>query len=102
MLFDAVDCIYQYARIYTESEAFIEIFSPLLSLLNVFVESSTLEDTNNSSSPLIEKRDLINGLMESSKLKRKALQLLKRKPVAIATYVPKFQEQLRLLYYIIF
>ena len=85
-----ISLIKDFARIYSDTPAFLEIFAPIQLQLNSLpcdkfcAQTASIFQTTNS---------YLSSLIESSKLKRRPLQLQKRKAVAIETYIPKFQEQ---------
>ncbi|KAJ3312530.1 NADH:ubiquinone oxidoreductase [Blyttiomyces sp. JEL0837] len=85
-----VETVGRYARLYMSTGAFIELFTPILALIEKIPIDLMDETAATSVKTALE---LVRGLISSSSLKRRHLQLQKRKPVAIATYVPKFQEQ---------
>ncbi|TPX73510.1 hypothetical protein CcCBS67573_g05214 [Chytriomyces confervae] len=85
-----LNTIAQYARVYSDLSGFIEVFAPLLEKMKAIGERRRLSEAVATSFKI--HTELVQGLLASAQLKRKPLQLQKRKAIAIKTYVPKFQE----------
>ncbi|KAI8843220.1 nucleolar protein 14 [Chytriomyces cf. hyalinus JEL632] len=85
-----LNTIAQYARVYSDLSGFIEVFAPLLEKMKAIGERRRLSEAVAKSFKI--HTELVQGLLASAQLKRKPLQLQKRKAIAIKTYVPKFQE----------
>ncbi|KAJ3293561.1 nucleolar complex protein 14 [Borealophlyctis nickersoniae] len=79
----------RFARLYNDTPAFVEVFEPVVQLFDQFPLDQL---TGVAQDKISNSRQLIGGLVASSRLKRRPLQLQKRKPVAIKTYIPKFEE----------
>ncbi|KAI8613320.1 nucleolar protein 14 [Chytriomyces sp. MP71] len=88
----AVTTLGQFSRVYSDNCAFKEmfkIFADRLELVSKQVSSKAAQPVKDCFRTNLE---LVKGLLASAELKRKPLQLQKRKAIAIETYVPKFQE----------
>ncbi|KAJ3087507.1 nucleolar complex protein 14 [Quaeritorhiza haematococci] len=80
----------QYAQLYRSNPSAIEIFKPIVQILDICDAEA---DFGTSVQELMKKaRNAVQTIVFESQHNRKPLQLQKRKPVPIATYVPKFQE----------
>ncbi|KAJ3045949.1 nucleolar complex protein 14 [Rhizophlyctis rosea] len=94
VLVGAVQLLGRFARLWGNEGvgvAFVEVFEPVLEVLRaVDVGDGGLEGVGKEAVTTVV--SLIEGLIASAKLKRRPLQLQKKKPIPIATYVPKFQE----------
>ncbi|KAJ3040491.1 nucleolar complex protein 14 [Rhizophlyctis rosea] len=91
LLVGGVQLLGRAARCWNESVgvAFEEVFGPVVEVLKG-VDVEALEGVGKETVTTV--LTLIEGLIASARLKRRPLQLQKRKPVPIATYVPRFQE----------
>ncbi|CAG8528317.1 11595_t:CDS:10, partial [Ambispora leptoticha] len=84
-----LDLILQYAKIYNSKSAFIELFTPSLTILNQFPEEkfSTKLQTELKST-----KDALRRLLIFANEARRPLELQYHKPIPLATYIPKFEE----------
>ncbi|KAJ3103998.1 nucleolar complex protein 14 [Physocladia obscura] len=93
LLITALNLVGQYSRIYSDAPAFIEMFSPLADKMQAFSGKKQTTIINEKLAAALKANlDLVRSLLASAELKRKPLQLQKRKAIAIQTYVPKFEE----------
>ncbi|KAJ3414203.1 nucleolar complex protein 14 [Chytridiales sp. JEL 0842] len=89
LLVSLVKLVSMFAKLYSDIPAFIDVFQPLLSTFQQFPVSKMAADAQE---PIKAGLKLVESLLASAELKRRPLQLQKRKAIAIETYVPKFQE----------
>ncbi|KAJ3163353.1 nucleolar complex protein 14 [Irineochytrium annulatum] len=86
----AIDLLKSYSHLYNELPSYIEIFTPFVTVLEsmpmVSIKDATLREI------VTQTLAKTKQFLSTSLLKRKPLQLQKRKAVAIPTYAPKFQE----------
>ncbi|KAH6563837.1 hypothetical protein BASA60_010549 [Batrachochytrium salamandrivorans] len=89
LLAQAAHLLSNCSRIWNETGCNIEIFEATVMLLKLIPQS----DLSEKSLQFIKKaQDNIVSQITSAALKRRPLQMQKRKAIAITTYVPKFQE----------
>ncbi|EJD01350.1 Nop14-like protein [Fomitiporia mediterranea MF3/22] len=84
----SLELLRSFADLYKSSDAFIELFQPALAILDSVNISWASEGVKTK---YISTKDMINRLLKFSRQSRKPLTLQAHKPIPIATYIPKFE-----------
>ncbi|KAJ3397754.1 nucleolar complex protein 14 [Lobulomyces angularis] len=90
---EASNFVLRYSKLYSESLSYIELFEPMISIFNLAMNEVNCNFFNEETIVNLKlQKDLIKNIISTASLKRRPLQLQKRKPKAIATFVPKFSD----------
>ncbi|KAJ3335520.1 nucleolar complex protein 14 [Kappamyces sp. JEL0680] len=87
VLAEVVALLTKYCKFYSDTTSVIELFESVLPWLDIVPQSCN----EVLAKQVAEARRMIGPWVEGAKLRRKPLQLQKRKAIPIKTYVPKFQ-----------
>ncbi|GAO51440.1 Nop14-like protein [Saitoella complicata NRRL Y-17804] len=89
----AVDVITQFADLWKGAPAFVEIFDPCVAMLDHYLAPKNAKLLPAELVNKIQReRDTIAKLCKFARQERKPLAMQAHRPVAIATYLPKFEE----------
>ncbi|KAI8895140.1 nucleolar protein 14 [Globomyces pollinis-pini] len=86
ILVESIILMIKLCKLYNDSTTIIEIFTPMMDIL----DSIPVQCTPSLKNQISSARRIINPLLSSATLKRKPLQLQKRKAIPIKTFAPKF------------
>lgn len=89
LLFACLKQIEVFAKIYTSSIAFVEMFEPIIAVLKVVSKKQLPQTVQNQMSGVL---DALSKMHKYAMQTRKPLQLQHHRAIPIATYVPKFEE----------
>jgi len=90
LLGTALELVGQFADMYRGLDGNVEIICPMLEVLNGLKLDVATEALK---SKLASKIDMVTRLMKFASEERRPLQLQQHKPIPIATYIPKFENQ---------
>ncbi|RHZ78671.1 hypothetical protein Glove_158g41 [Diversispora epigaea] len=80
----------KYAKLYSSTSAFIELFSPISRIISLYPIDKFSEIVKAKFSDVLGK---LENLQKFSKDNRKPLELQHHRPIPIPTYIPKFEEK---------
>ncbi|WFD30401.1 nucleolar complex protein 14 [Malassezia sp. CBS 17886] len=91
-LFVCVELMLSFARLYGGSPAFVELFSPLLFLLQLG-EKSVAKTAPHTAPCVQEAAQTLQTLLQRAASTRRALRLQAHRALSLASYAPKFDQQ---------
>lgn len=83
ILSEALVLLVNYCKLYADTTSIIEVFEPLLEILEKIPAEFKLGN-------LVESRAKVQSFVDGARLRRKPLMLQKRKAIGIKTYLPNF------------
>ncbi|CAG8476065.1 4191_t:CDS:2 [Ambispora gerdemannii] len=85
----SLDLVLQYAKMYNSKSAFIELFTPSLTILNQLPEEKF---STKLQTALKSTKDTLQRLLKFANEARCPLELQHHRSIPLATYIPKFEE----------
>ncbi|CAG8433583.1 10902_t:CDS:10 [Diversispora eburnea] len=82
--------ISKYAKLYSSTSAFIELFSPISKIISLYPIDKFSEIVKAKFSDVLGK---LENLQKFTKESRRPLELQHHRPIPIPTYIPKFEEK---------